>query len=268
MKEIEQSNEIRICISPFPPQDTFEPKNCRENCKFGGYAYDLSMAFVGTLKKGITAKFMRVEWDEQFFNKDGKVVREDAYTPELLATGKCDLFAPLTKIDWRLSKFDFVTQNLNRMVVVVNKKKRTQFNGAADLAGKLAATMKESSWQTWMEEQNRTTYSANPIQINFVPSRDVLKAVDNEVADFAISDMDLAMWFTKHELKNSVIAFAVGQKTELAWAFRRGDTDLKAALEKFVETQRNRKTSALNKVWLNNYGITLPEFIDMINQTK
>lgn len=148
LAEIEQSNEIRICISPFPPQDTVEPADCRENCKFGGYAYDMSMAFVGTLKKGIKAKFMRVEWDEQFFNKMGKVIRDDAYTPELMASGKCDLYPGMNKIDWRLNKFDFVTLNADRMVVVVNKSKQALFKSEADLGGKMAATMKDSSWQT------------------------------------------------------------------------------------------------------------------------
>lgn len=268
LKEIEQSNEIRICISPFPPQDTVEPENCRENCKFGGYAYDMSMAFVGTLKKGIKAKFMRVEWDEQFFNKEGKVVREDTYSPELLASGKCDLFPSLTKIDWRLNKFDFVTLNADRMVVVVNKSKQALFKSEADLGGKTAATMKDSSWQTWLEDQNRKTYVSNPVQLKIVPSQDVLKTVDEGGADFALSDMDLAMWFTKHELKNSVIAFAVGVKTEIAWAFRRGDKDLQAAMQKFIDTQKPAKDSALNKVWIDNYGMTLPEFVDMINQGK
>jgi membrane-bound lytic murein transglycosylase F len=88
LAEIEQTLEIRFCVSPFIPQDTVEPADCRENCRFGGYSYDMTMAFLETLGKDIQPKFLRVEWDEQFFNKEGKVVRDDTYTPELMASGK------------------------------------------------------------------------------------------------------------------------------------------------------------------------------------
>ena len=268
LAEIQETGELRICISPFPPQDTVQPANCRENCQFGGYSYDLTMAFLETLGKGIKPKFLRVDWDEQFFNKDGKVVREDAYTPELLASGTCDLFPNVTKIGWRLNKFGFVTLNPDRMVVVVNKARKAQFNSPADLAGKVAATMKDSSWQTWLEEQNKTAYAANPIQIKVVRTEDVLKAVDTGQADFAIHDLDLAMWFINNELKNCVTAFPVGQKTEIAWVFRKQDVDLQAAAQKFFDAQRPVRDSALNRVWIKNYGMTLPEFADMVNKGK
>ena len=268
LAEIRQTGEIRFCISPFPPQDTIEPADCRENCRFGGYSYDMTMTFLETLGKGIKPKFLRVDWDEQFFNKDGKVVREDAYTPELLASGKCDLFPGLTKVGWRLNKFGFVTLNPDRMVVVVNSAAKARFNTPADLAGKVAATMKDSSWQTWLEEQNKTTYAADPIRIKVVPSEDVLNAVEMGQADFALSDLDLAMWFINHQLKNSVIAFPVGPKTELAWAFRKDDKDLQAAAQKFFDAQRPVRDSPLNRVWMKNYGMTLPEFVDTANQAK
>ena len=164
--------------------------------------------------------------DEQFFNKDGKVVREAAYTPDLLASGRCDVLpGGLTTVGWRLNKFGFVPLYPSRMVVVVNKNRQPQFRTPADLAGKVAATMKDSSWQTWLEEQNKTAYAANPIRITLVPQSDVLKAVDTGEVDFAISDMDLANWFISHELKNSQVAFPVGPRVEIAWAFRKEDRD-------------------------------------------
>ncbi len=226
------------------------------------------MAFLETLGKDIKPKFMRVEWDEQFFNKDGKVVREEAYTPELLASGKCDLLPGLTKVGWRLNKFGFVTLNPDRMMVVVNKTNKAQFNSPADLGGKTATTMKDSSWQTWLEEQNKTAYASNPIRIKLVPTEDVLKAVDTGQADFALNDLDLAIWFIKHQVKNCVVAFPVGPTTEIAWAFRKEDRDLQAAAQKFFDAQRPVRDSALNKVWLRNYGMTVNEFADMVNQRR
>ena len=82
---------------------TVEPANCREECKFNGRLYEESKVFALKLGNGVRGKFIRVEWDAMFFNKDGKTDKGAAYTPELLASGKCDLYAAnMTKNAWRL----------------------------------------------------------------------------------------------------------------------------------------------------------------------
>ena len=112
------------------------------------------------------AKILRVEWDEQFFNKDGKTVREDSYTPELMASGKCDVYPTgLTKLPWREKKLAFVTLYPTRMMVMVNKSRKEEFKTPRDLCAKTASTVKDTSWHTWLQAQNETTCAANPIRI-------------------------------------------------------------------------------------------------------
>jgi len=65
----------------------------------------MPLAFAETLGKDVKPKVIRVEFDEQFFNKEGVVVREASYTPELLASGTCDFHATdLSRTSWRLNK--------------------------------------------------------------------------------------------------------------------------------------------------------------------
>ena len=77
LAEIKQSKELRVCIVPLHPSvAAVEPADCRENCKFSGPVYEESLAFAKTLGNEIQPKFLRVDWDEQFFNKEGKTDRK------------------------------------------------------------------------------------------------------------------------------------------------------------------------------------------------
>ncbi len=112
LDEIRKTKELRICITAtHPAYATAEPANCREECKFTGPVYEETRAFALSLGNGVRGKYLRVAWDEQFFDKEGKSDRAAAYTPELLASGKCDLYASnMTKNEWRLKKMDIIWQ--------------------------------------------------------------------------------------------------------------------------------------------------------------
>ena len=93
LAEIQQSKEFRVCIAPIHPAlAEVSPPECWEQCTFTGQMYDEVVAFAATLGPDITLKFFRVLWDAQFHNREGKTVREASYTPELLASGTCDVY--------------------------------------------------------------------------------------------------------------------------------------------------------------------------------
>src|SRR5262249_39618568 len=93
LAEIKQTQELRVCIcSSRPSMSVATPPGCRGNCTFTGPVYDEVVAFAATLGQDIQLKLLRVDWDEQFHNRDGKTEREASYTPELLASGTCDLY--------------------------------------------------------------------------------------------------------------------------------------------------------------------------------
>jgi len=268
LEEIRQSKEIRICLSS-DILVTPEPPDCRDNCKFSGLIYEESAAFANTLGNEIQPKFLNVGWDEQFFNKEGKIVYEADYTPALLDSEKCDFFPThLTKNEWRLKKMDFVTLFPNRMMVIVRKSEKAGFKSVADLAGKSAAMSDATSYSTWLKEQNRTVFAANPAKIQFVKTGDEgVNEVETGKADFTLMDSDKAIWLARHVLKNATVAFPVGPTDEIGWAFRKEDKDLQAAAQKFFDENRSA-ASLLNKIWESYFGITMNMFISIIKATE
>lgn len=270
LAQIEQSKELRICIAPIHPSAaTVEPPACRDKCEFSGPVYEQSLVFAKFLGNGIRPKFLRVDWDQHFFNKEGKTVREGSYTPELLASAKCDLYpGNLTKNEWRLKKLDFVTVFPSRMMVIVAKEMKAKIKTAADLAGKTAAVEKDTSFHTWLQAQNQTTYAADPVNLELLGTTDSLLAVEAGKADFTIADSDIAIWAVRHELKSATTAFPVGPIDEIGWGFRKDDKDLQAAAQKFIDVQRRNPDSELNSIWKKHFGRTLTEFIALMVAVK
>ena len=98
LDDIKASGEIRLCLYG---NDMTEdrlyllgaaPSGCRDDCTFEGISYDTALIFAKTLAPEIKARFVRVGWDEQFHNTEGKTDREEIYTPALLDSGTCDIY--------------------------------------------------------------------------------------------------------------------------------------------------------------------------------
>lgn len=264
LEEIRKTKEVRVCLVPITGRFTVEPPNCRENCKFGGDLFELAPALAASVGRGVQPKVQRVDWDEQFFNREGKTVREDSYTPELLASGKCDVYASgMTRLPWREKKLAFVTLYPTRMMVVTGNSKTGELKSLEDLCGKTAATIKDTSYQTWLQGQNESACAANPIRIRLMTFEETSRAVDAGKVDFNVENIEETMWLTS-PFKNSVAAFAVGPVHEQAWAFRKEDKDLQAATKSFFEAQKPQRDSLMNRQWKNFLGMSLPEYIEQI----
>jgi len=270
LEEITRTQEIRFCVVPIHPSiATAEPEGCREDCEFSGPVYEEALAFAASLGNEIQPRFLRVEWDEQFFNQDGVTVREAGYTPELLASGTCDLYpSNLTKNEWRLKKLDFVTLLPNRMMVIVPASQHSYVKSPADLAGKVAVIEKDTSYHTFLQEQNQSAYAENPIHIMLMATEKAFEAVDAGSVDFTIVDSDAALWSVRNLLKISVMAFPVGATDEVGWAFRKQDKDLQAAVEQFFTRQRADEHSDLNQIWKTYFGMSLTKFIMLVGSVK
>jgi membrane-bound lytic murein transglycosylase MltF len=272
LAEILETKEIRVCVAAVGFEFGFivEPADCRENCKVRGGRYELVMAFVETLGKDIKPKFLRVGWDEQFFNKEGMVVREDSYTPELLTSGQCDFYPGfLSPLPWRLKKLDVVILLPTRFIVIVHKSKQVEFKTPADLCGRVAATVKDSIYHTWLQEQNQGGCVANPIQMEFVTTvDDMWVELDKGRVDFILDNMLPAIWYTRYQAKNAVAAFTVGPMEYQGWGFRKEDKDLQAAVQKFFDIQRADENSPLNKIWEKYYDMTLTDFVGLITKIE
>ena len=264
--DILKTRELRVCIAfTSAASGKAEPPGCRADCVMSGDVPDLATAFAASLGPQIKPKLLNIGWEEQFQNRDGKVIREDVYTPELLASEACDFYATgFLKNEWRSKKLDFVTLNLSRFVVLVNNANKSQIKNAADLAGKRAATYKETAYEAWVSAQNQTVYKDAPIELEFVADDDgIIKAVDAGTVDFGIMVTDVALPLLR-EYSNVVGAFGVGSVAEMAWAFRKQDQDLQAVAQRFIRMQRKDAGSLMNRQFRSAYGKTVTEYDDFV----
>lgn len=270
LEQIKTTGEIRVCIAPIlPAYAVLLDPGCRDDCRFSGPVHREVMAFVRYMGNTIRPVLRSVEWDEYFQDATGRTDREAAYTPRMLATDYCDLYAGhLTRNEWRLKKVDFAILFPSRMMVIVNHSKKGVLKNADDLAGKTAAVEKDTSFHTWLMEKNKTAYAHNPIVMKLMSTDESLAATERGEVDFTLVDADVALWRQSHTFRHVDVAFPVGPVDEIGWAFRREDGDLRDAVQNFFDTQASDGTSELNRIWKEDFGVTLPQFKALINATK
>ena len=156
---------------------------------------------------------------------------------------------------------------ISRNTIIVNRNHMNEITDIKDLAGKTAAVMEGTSYQTWLEEQNHGRFKDHPIKMVFMPQEEAIKAAESGKVDFGIIGADGALWAAKSFAPYIHVAFPVGKITEYGWCFRKEDKDLQEAVQRFFATQRNAPDSPLNKNWKVHTGLTLGEFILFITST-
>ena len=271
LAEIQKTNELRACIAfVSPPMGKAQPAGCRDKCdSVTGDVPDLVTAFAQSLGNSIRPKWISIGWEEQFTDQDGKLRKDDAYTPQLLASETCDFYATgFVKTTWRSKKLDFVIHNPTRVTVVVSKTRREAFRSPADLGGKKMATYRQTVYETWALDQNQSAYKEHPIQIQYVLDEgESLKAVEDGTADFTLLLVDSALPMLQQS-PNTAVAFGVGSVMDSGWSFRKEDKDLQDAAQKFIEAQRAAKESLMNRQFQGTVGMSVNEYTRYVNELK
>jgi hypothetical protein len=251
LSSIIETSEIRFCLAGSSQE--FYQANAN--------------AFVAYLnkdsKRNIQSKYISFEkWNDQFVDDDGEVIRNGAYTPAPLSSGKCDIYPnDLVRLDWRESKMAYVDLFVSRNTIIVHKSRIAEFRQLGDLAGKTAAVMEGTSYHSWLQEQNSGLFKSNPVQLVLLPQKTAIAAISSNKFDFAITGADGAFWSIKNFAPDAAVAFAFGGSgTVSGWCFRRQDTDLQDAVRQFFSEQISRPDSALNANWKQYIGISLSEF--------
>ena len=255
LDEIRASQEIRICLAGSSQE--FYKNN--------------ALAFVKFLGKGIKAKFVSFKnWNDQFLNQSGHFDKDGEYTPEPLASGRCDLYPnDLTKLDWRKRKLAYVDLFTSRNVVIVNEARLEKFHRVEDLAGKTAAVMKGTSYHDWLEEQNVSVLKLNPMRLVFVPQKEAIKGVSDGIYDLSVSGADGAFWSINNFASKASAAFIVGEERAVyGWCFRKQDTQLQQQVKAFFDDQLNRSNSEINLNWKKYIGISLEDFGLFVSSAK
>lgn len=243
LEEIRKTDELRICVA--------------------GSSYELytAMALAFAEHLGVSPRVKQLDsWDQQFQNDKGVTDKDAAYTPYLMDSGECDCYPnDVVKNEWRLKKLDFVILFRTRMVVVVHKDNQPGYTEVAALAGKKAAIQKWTSYHSWLEAQNARARLSSPVRIQFMTTNESMQAVDAKSVDFTIIGADGALNWTRNRVKNLVVAFPIGDTTEVGWAFRKRDKDLQEAVRRFFDAQA-AVGSRFDDIWKEKVGISLSEF--------
>ena len=270
LEEIRESGELRACIVPVTPAyATFADPACREDCLVSGPVPRVVEAVAAALGPGLRPVFHRLEWDEQFHNAEGRTILEAEYTPFHLESGRCDVYPThLTRNEWRLKKLDFAILFLNRIMVIVQQNRLSEFSSMEDLAGKTAGVALNTSLHTWVLEQNQGPFQDDPIQMLLIDSGTELDSVQSGFADFTLLDAEVSLWESVNRFQDLNVAFPVGPMDEIGWAFSRQNQDLRDAVQSFFTEQVRTETSDLNSIWKEEYGLTLSQFRVLIQATQ
>lgn len=243
LTEIRQSGELRICVA-----GTSAP-----------FYQSNAEAFARTLGVRLLVTSLG-DWDQQFQNALGETVKDASYEPHLLASGQCDLFPnDLHMTDWRRTKMRLVPYYTTRKVIIAHRSLRQQLKGLKNLAGRRAAVQKGTAYETWLLQQNKTIFKADPVRIEQLPTAESMKQVSEGKVDFSVIGAEGAFKWVRGELKDLDLLFPVDELVEVGWGIAPGAQDLQKELEAFF-ADNLRVGSDLDRTWQKQYGISRMEY--------
>ena len=90
-------------------------------------------------------------------------------------------------------------------MVVANSKMRAELQKPADLAGHTAAVQKGTAYESWLLEQNQTTFASRPMTIHLAPTAESLERVATGASDFTVVAAETAFKAVRGDLQLSLI---------------------------------------------------------------
>lgn len=263
--EIMQSGTLRACVPTANPPDGIPiPEGCTGNCQYEGVIGDLVETFAKSLD--LEPEYWVSSWDGLFHNADGVTVREDSYTPALLAENQCDMFgAVMVSLDWRRTKIEMECFLPSRMMVVTHRDRVGEFTDVSDLGGRTVSVERSMSMHSWIQDQNAGPLADNPIEVVFHPYDQSVPSVDSGKVDFTVVSVLDALWQTRNITENAQVAFAVGPVDMGCWGYERGDGEMGELIEAFFDEQTADPASDLNEVWERYFGLSYGDFIRLVS---
>jgi len=242
MTDIQQSGTLRLCVAG--SSAPFYQANGEALAKFLGL-----MPEVTVFK----------DWDQQFRNSAGVVVNAATYVAEPLANGSCDVFPnDLHALDWRATKMELVPLYRSRKVIVANRVRKAMAT-VNDLKGRTAAVQKQTSYDSWLLDQNKTRFADAPVTINYMPTAQAIAAVASQQADFTVIAAESAFKWVRGDLDNLDLLFTVDAPVAVTWGIHPQATGLRQRIEAFFKDSA-RVGSDLDRSWTKQYGISLMEY--------
>lgn len=243
LREIERTGSLRLCLAG----------SSAEFYRANGEALARHL--------GVTADIRYLkDWNTQFENRDGEVVKEASYTARRLADGSCDVFPnDLHLLAWRQTKMDLTPYYSTRNVVVANHGLRSAVRTIDDLRGRRAAVQQGTAYDSWLLEQNAGRLAADPVAIDYYPTDEAMRAVADGRAEFTVIGSESSVKWLRSDLAGLDILFPVGQPVAVGWGIAPAAGDLKERIEQFF-ADNQRFGSELDRAWFTHRKISLIEY--------
>jgi two-component system sensor histidine kinase/response regulator len=146
-----------------------------------------------------------------------------------------------------------------RNVVLAHPAQRAVLKSPDDLAGRVAAVQKGTSYEDWLLAANEGKYASNPVVIRNAPTSDSVRMVAERKADFTIIGTESAFRWTRTEMANMTILFPVSTPVSVGWGVSAAATDLAQSLERFLADSK-RIDSQLDNNWRTRRLVSLMEY--------
>ena len=243
LREIEQTGSLRLCLAG----------SSAEFYRANGEALARHL--------GVSAEIQYLkDWNAQFEDRDGEVVKEAAYIARRLADGSCDVFPnDLHLLAWRQTKMALIPYYSTRNVVVANRGLRSALRTIDDLHGRRAAVQQGTAYDSWLLEQNAGRLAADPVAIDYYPTDDAMRAVADGRAEFTVVGSESSVkWLRSDQVKLDML-FPVGKPVDVGWGIQPAADDLKERIEQFFADSQHLG-SDLDRAWFAHRNISLIEY--------
>jgi membrane-bound lytic murein transglycosylase MltF len=249
--EIHKSKELNICYTLWLSKDTL-----------AGYPSPyMEMAQAFAQKKNLTAKTKEILWGQQFENAQGKTLPGQAYTPALLESGQCDLYATnISPLEWRKKILDLNWIYISSLTVVVRKEDKKKFQSIEDLKSKTVYVVPNTTYHEWLLDYQKKLNESEKMKIVEVPQGGTIEQLLKKNADFIIFESQNALYSKTHISQNVAVAFTIGKAMESGWGFPKGSEELRDETVRFFEEEKKSPTSDVNQIYKKYFGMTLIEY--------
>lgn len=232
-----------------------------ENGVVSGFNYLLLERFAKEVDVELDLKFVGFS---DYFKIHGNVPEEVktnpdfSYTPDLF--NEVDIYCDVISVlPWREKLFKFI--DIVPVKQMTLTRKGEELNSLDELTEKVIALKPDTSYESrlWeIEKELDVKFDYYYVE----GTRDQQKAVSEGFADVSIQDSNIAM----NELKqydNLSVSIPVADVQKQGWGVLHENIELASILEKYIRYAK--ETGVMDELWNDEYGITLLEYLKLID---
>ncbi len=240
LEEIKKQGKIRVI--------TRNNANCYYNYRGQamGFEYDLAKAFADYLD--LELEVLTPSWNKMF---------------GLLNQGQGDfLAASVTVTNSREKVVDFSDEYMAVQQQIIKRKSQTNINSLTDLNGTKIHVRNNTSYKHRLKELQNGGLKFEIISHNNIPTEELIREVSENIIDLTVADSNIAL-LNRRYYPNIVIAFPISEKQSLGWAVAKGNQQLLAKINQFLDKAEENGT--YGKIYERYYAnVEIFDYVDLV----